>query len=223
MTSDVVAVIDYGMGNLHSVASALEAVGARHVVVTHDPKIIHEADRVIFPGVGAMRDCMAEIRRLECDKMLLDILEQRHRPVLAICVGMQALMSHSEENRGVDCLDIVPGSVRFFGNDLQAQDGEHFGERLKVPHMGWNQVRQAMPHPLWRDIPDNSRFYFVHSYYVSAEQRELVAGATDYGVCFDAAIARDNLFAVQFHPEKSHDAGLQLLRNFLSWRGSPDE
>lgn len=216
MSSDVIAVIDYGMGNLHSVASALEHVGASQVVITHDPAIIRDADRVIFPGVGAMRDCMAEIRRLRCDAMLQDIMQEQHRPVLAICVGMQALMTHSQENQGVECLDMVPGEVCFFGEPL----ADSSGTRLKVPHMGWNQVRQTRQHPLWHGIEQNSRFYFVHSYYVHATQRELQVGATEYGVQIDAALARDNLFAVQFHPEKSHTAGLQLLRNFVSWSGA---
>jgi len=170
---------------------------------------------VVFPGVGAIRDCMAEIRRLKCDQLLADALVAQHKPVLAICVGMQALMSHSQENGGVACLDIVPGEVRYFGNPLVDADGQ----RLKVPHMGWNEVRQVMDHPLWQGIPDMTRFYFVHSYYVDAVQRDLLAGAVQYGVSVDAALARDNLFAVQFHPEKSHTAGLQLLRNFLEWNG----
>ena len=213
--SGVVAVIDYGMGNLHSVASALEHVGADKVLVTHDAELIRQADRVVFPGVGAIRDCMEEIRRLHCDQLLVDALTEQHKPVLAICVGMQALMTHSEENGGVNCLDIIPGEVRFFGNPLvDEQQG-----RLKVPHMGWNEVRQVMDHPLWRDIPDMTRFYFVHSYYVDAVDRGLLAGTVRYGVDADAALARDNLFAVQFHPEKSHTAGLQLLRNFLEWNG----
>jgi glutamine amidotransferase len=213
--SGVVAVIDYGMGNLHSVASALEHVGADKVLVTHDAELIRQADRVVFPGVGAIRDCMAEIRRLHCDQLLVDALTEQHKPVLAICVGMQALMTHSQENGGVNCLDIIPGEVRFFGNPLvDEQQG-----RLKVPHMGWNEVRQVIDHPLWRDIPDMTRFYFVHSYYVDAVDRELLAGTVRYGVDADAALARDNLFAVQFHPEKSHTAGLQLLRNFLEWNG----
>jgi glutamine amidotransferase len=213
--SGVVAVIDYGMGNLHSVASALAHVGADEVLVTHDAELIRQADRVVFPGVGAIRDCMAEIRRLKCDELLAGALVAQHKPVLAICVGMQALMSHSQENGGVACLDIVPGEVRYFGSPLVDADGQ----RLKVPHMGWNEVRQVMDHPLWRGIPDMTRFYFVHSYYVDAEQRDLLAGAVQYGVSADAALARDNLFAVQFHPEKSHTAGLQLLRNFLEWNG----
>jgi len=213
--SGVVAVIDYGMGNLHSVASALQHVGADRVLVTHDAELIRQADRVVFPGVGGIRDCMAEIRRLQCDQLLVDALTEQHKPVLAICVGMQALMTHSQENGGVNCLDIIPGEVRFFGNPLvDEQQG-----RLKVPHMGWNEVRQVMDHPLWRDIPDMTRFYFVHSYYVDAVDRGLLAGTVRYGVDADAALARDNLFAVQFHPEKSHTAGLQLLRNFLEWNG----
>ena len=213
--SGVVAVIDYGMGNLHSVASALEHVGADQVLVTHDAELIRQADRVVFPGVGAIRDCMTEIRRLKCDQLLADALTAQHKPVLAICVGMQALMTHSQENGGVACLDIIPGEVRYFGNPLV----DDSGQRLKVPHMGWNEVSQVMSHPLWQGIPDMTRFYFVHSYYVDAVQRELLAGAVQYGVSVDAALARDNLFAVQFHPEKSHTAGLQLLRNFLEWNG----
>jgi glutamine amidotransferase len=213
--SGVVAVIDYGMGNLHSVASALEHVGAEQVLVTHDAELIRQADRVVFPGVGAMRDCMAEIRRLKCDQLLADALLEQQKPVLAICVGMQALMTRSEENAGVDCLGLIPGNVRYFGSSLNSAEGE----RLKVPHMGWNEVHQTRDHPLWQGIEDRTRFYFVHSYYVDAAQRDLVAGALDYGVHVDAALARDNLFAVQFHPEKSHTAGLQLLKNFLQWNG----
>jgi len=213
--SGVVAVIDYGMGNLHSVASALEHVGAEQVLVTHDAELIRQADRVVFPGVGAMRDCMAEIRRLKCDQLLADALLEQQKPVLAICVGMQALMTRSEENAGVDCLDLIPGNVRYFGSSLNSAEGE----RLKVPHMGWNEVHQTRDHPLWQGIEDRTRFYFVHSYYVDAAQRDLVAGALDYGVHVDAALATDNLFAVQFHPEKSHTAGLQLLKNFLQWNG----
>jgi len=214
--SGTVAVIDYGMGNLHSVASALQHVGADKVVVTHDAEQIRRADRVVFPGVGAIRDCMAEIRRLKCDELLAQALEEQHVPVLAICVGLQAMMSRSEENGGVDCLDMIPGEVRYFGASLKDRQGE----RKKVPHMGWNEVRQVRPHPMWRDIADGARFYFVHSYYVHAADRDLVAGSVDYGVSADAALARDNLFAVQFHPEKSADAGLQLLRNFIQWDGS---
>ncbi|MFT6289107.1 MAG: glutamine amidotransferase [Alcanivorax sp.] len=213
--SGIVAVIDYGMGNLHSVASALEHVGAEKVLVTHDAETIRAADRVVFPGVGGIRDCMAEIRRLHCDELLKTALIEQHKPVLAICVGLQALMTHSTENGGVACLDMLPGEVSQFGNDMRSAKGD----RLKVPHMGWNEVEQVMAHPLWAGIPDRTRFYFVHSYYVRAVDRSLLAGRLNYGVEADAALARDNLFAVQFHPEKSHTAGLQLLSNFLEWNG----
>ncbi len=213
--SGVVAVIDYGMGNLHSVASALQHVGAERVVVTHDASEIRQADRVVFPGVGAIGDCMAEIRRLKCDRLLAEALAQRHKPVLAICVGMQALMTVSQENHGTPCLDMIPGEVRFFGDKLF----DHHGHRLKVPHMGWNEVHQERDHPLWQGIADMTRFYFVHSYYVHTVDRRLPTATVHYGVTADAALARDNLFAVQFHPEKSHTAGLQLLRNFLEWNG----
>jgi glutamine amidotransferase len=213
--SGTVAVIDYGMGNLHSVASALEYVGAERVVVSHDADEIREADRVVFPGVGAIRDCMAEIRRLRCDELLRTALIEQHKPVLAICVGMQALMQRSEENGGVDCLGLIDGKVRYFGAGLKDSNGR----RLKVPHMGWNEVRQQREHRLWHSIDDDTRFYFVHSYYVHTDDRDLVAGSVDYGVSADAALAQDNLFAVQFHPEKSAAAGLQLLRNFIGWDG----
>ena len=203
------------MGNLHSVESALYHVGADRVLVTHDAASIREADRVIFPGVGAIRDCMAEIRRLQCDQLLDAALREQHKPVLAICVGLQALMDRSDENGGVDCLGLLPGAVQHFGAPLH----DARGQRLKVPHMGWNTVHQTREHPLWTGIEEGARFYFVHSYYVHAADRDLVAGEVSYGVAADAALARDNLFAVQFHPEKSHTAGLRLLRNFLSWDG----
>ncbi len=209
-----VAVIDYGMGNLHSVAKALENVAPHaRVQVTNNADLIRAADRVVFPGVGAMRDCMAGIRALGVDALVREAITQK--PVLAICVGMQALMTHSEENGGVDCLNLLQGSVRFFGDALQAADGQ----RLKVPHMGWNEVTQTRPHAMWQNIPQNSRFYFVHSYFVTASDRTLVAASGNYGVTFDTALMQDNLFAVQFHPEKSHTAGLQLLKNFMNWDG----
>lgn len=217
-----VAVIDYGMGNLHSVAKALEHVGAElqhqsgeatQVTVTPDPEIIAAADRVVFPGVGAIRDCMAEINRLNVGEMVANAMKSK--PVLAICVGMQALMDRSEENGGVDCLGFMPGQVKFFGEDLR----DDAGERLKVPHMGWNRVQQKMDHPLWQGVPDDSRFYFVHSYHVQTEKPGKIAGLTHYGIDFVAALAENNIFATQFHPEKSQTAGLTLLRNFLLWDG----
>lgn len=208
-----IAVIDYGMGNLHSVGKALERVGdGARVLITSSPEEILAADRVVLPGVGAIRDCMREIRRLGFDEVVLEAA--RSKPVLGICVGMQAMMEHSEENGGVDCIGLFPGLVRFFGNDLR--EGE---ERLKVPHMGWNEVYQRGGHPLWRDIPDGSRFYFVHSYYVADRDDGHVAGRSHYGVDLAAAVCRENVFATQFHPEKSQHAGLTLLRNFVSWDG----
>jgi glutamine amidotransferase len=209
-----IAVIDYGMGNLHSVAKALEHVcpGAK-VSITVDPALIEDADRVVFPGVGAIRDCMGEIQRLNVGDVVSQAMKTK--PVLAICVGMQALMQHSEENGGVDCLGLLPGQVKFFGNDLVDEQGA----KLKVPHMGWNNVHQTIDHPLWQGIEQNSPFYFVHSYYVDALNNPNVSGICDYGSDFAAALSYKNLFAVQFHPEKSADAGLKLLRNFCHWMG----
>jgi len=215
--AQTIAVIDYGMGNLHSVASALLHVSpSDQVVVTADAAVIRAADRVVFPGVGAIRDCMGEIRRLGLDVVVADVVASS-KPVLGICVGMQALMDFSEENNGVDCLGILPGRVRYFGKPLL----DTGGERLKVPHMGWSPVQFApaqKTHPLWRDIADGSRFYFVHSYCVDLADASHCAATCEYGVTFAAAATRGNLFAVQFHPEKSHTAGLQLLKNFVAWQ-----
>lgn len=212
MSNQAIAVLDYGMGNLHSAAKALEHVAPdAHIEVTENAAVVAAADRVVFPGVGAIRDCMAEIRNRGFDHIVAQAVQEK--PVLAVCVGMQALLESSEENNGVDCLGILPGQVRFFGNDLHGATGE----QLKVPHMGWDHVHQTMDHPVWHGIEQDSRFYFVHSYYADTNS-ELVAGTCEYGVKMAAALARDNLFAVQFHPEKSHDAGLHLLRNFVNWK-----
>ncbi|AOY90027.1 imidazole glycerol phosphate synthase, glutamine amidotransferase subunit [Marinobacter salinus] len=208
-----VAIIDYGMGNLHSARKAVEHVAPDvRVLVTDNAEQIREADHVILPGVGAIRDCMHEIRRLGVDTLVREV--SRDRPFLGICVGMQALMSRSEENGGVDCINLFPSQVRFFGDNLVEK-----GERLKVPHMGWNEVYQTVDHPMWHNIPDGDRFYFVHSYYAEAEGNTEIAGRSHYGVDLAAAVARDNIFAVQFHPEKSARAGLQLLKNFVDWSG----
>jgi glutamine amidotransferase len=210
---NTIAVIDYGMGNLHSVAKALEYVAPQAtILVTNDPRTIAESDRVVLPGVGAIRDCIGEMRRLGVDQIVADTLG--NKPMLGICVGMQALMQHSSENGGVDCLGHVPGKVACFADQASVTEAH-----LKVPHMGWNQVQQ-LDHPLWAGIENHSRFYFVHSYYVRTEARHLVAGTCRYGVDFDVALAQPNLFAVQFHPEKSHTAGLQLLKNFVLWDGN---
>lgn len=215
MASNRVAVIDYGMGNLHSVAKAVEHVAGADLKldVTAQEDVIMAADRVIFPGVGAIRDCMAEIRRLGLDDLVRRLVEEK--PVLAICVGMQALMERSEENNGVDCIGLFRGEVKRFPAGVLDDQGQYF----KVPHMGWNTVRQTRPHPMWAGIPDNSRFYFVHSFYVAPAGPGDTVGESAYPGPFAAALAKRNVFAVQFHPEKSQDHGLQLLKNFLSWDG----
>ena len=207
-----IAVIDYGMGNLHSVAKALEHVcPSAKISVTADPAVVEDADRAVFPGVGAIRDCMGEIQRLNVGDVVGKAMKTK--PVLAICIGMQALMQRSEENGGVDCLGLLPGQVRFFGDDLIDPQGA----KLKVPHMGWNNVHQTIDHPLWQGVEQDSRFYFVHSYHVESLNNPNVSGTCSYGSEFAAALSHNNLFAVQVHPEKSADAGLQLLRNFCQW------
>jgi len=210
----IVAIIDYGMGNLHSVAKALGRVSDIKVEVTSDAKLIRRADRVVLPGVGAMRDCMAEIRRLGLDEVIHDVAKTK--PFLGVCVGMQALMGSSEENGGVECLGIIPGSVNVFDKALKDPLTD---EALKVPHMGWNQVYQVIKHPLWQGIAQDSRFYFVHSYYAQPDNPDPVAASTAYGHPFASALAVENIFAVQFHPEKSQQAGLTLYANFVNWDG----
>lgn len=210
-----IAVIDYGMGNLHSVAKALMRVAPDvHIEVTSDADRIRRADRVVLPGVGAMRDCMAEITRLGLDQVIHEVA--RNKPFLGVCVGMQALLDFSEENDGVPCLGIIHGTVRAFAPDLKDPIS---AERLKIPHMGWNQVHQVANHPLWRDIAQDSRFYFVHSYYAEPAGPEPIAASTVYGHPFASVLAQDNVFAVQFHPEKSQQAGLTLYANFVNWNG----
>ncbi len=209
-----VAVIDYGMGNLRSVSKALEHVATNmSVVVTNDFQLIKNASHIVLPGVGALRDCMSEIKRLELVELLKECAKKK--PFLGICLGMHALLDHSEENGGINGLGILPGNVLHFENRIESPDCN----RLKIPHMGWNEVKQFASHPLWNGIPDNSRFYFVHSYYVKPEMSELMVGATNYGLQFASCIAQDNIFAAQFHPEKSQQAGLALLSNFLKWDG----
>ncbi len=211
-----VAIIDYGMGNIHSVAKALEfaAGGGARIDITHDAARIRRAERVVLPGVGAIRDCMAEIARLGLDEVIHEVAQ--NKPFLGICVGMQALFEQSEENDGTACLGILPGEVLAFRTDMTDPVS---GERLKIPHMGWNQVHQEINHPLWQGIEQNTRFYFVHSYYVVPTDENLTAATTCYPDPFSSAVARGNIFAVQFHPEKSQRAGLALYANFLRWDG----
>lgn len=210
-----IVVIDYGMGNLRSVAKALEKVApGRQVSVSSDAREIREASHVVFPGQGAMPDCM---REMDARGLRQPILEAtRTKPFLGLCIGLQMLFESSEEGN-VPGLGVLPGKVvRFPAERMKAADGS----KLKVPHMGWNEVYQTMPHPLWRGIDDGSRFYFVHSYHVRTPEAALVAGSSRYGYDFTCAVARNNIFAVQFHPEKSQSAGLRLLANFVSWDGS---
>lgn len=212
MTS--IAVIDYGMGNLRSVAKALEHVAPdARVIITQRSEDVLKADRVVFPGQGAIRDCMQELSRLELIAAIYQAAA--NKPFLGLCLGPQALLEFSEENGGVPGLGILPGRVVWFGEELH---DSITGERVKVPHMGWNRVHQTITHPLWRSIPQDSRFYFVHSYYLRPATADIKAGETYYGFNFTSALARDNIFAVQFHPEKSAQPGLQLLANFTAWR-----
>ena len=213
-----VAVIDYGMGNLHSVAKALEKVGEGvEIKVTADTETILSADRVVLPGVGAMRDCMGEIVRLGLDKVIKEFIASG-KPLLGVCVGMQALLESSAENDGVECLGVLPGQVEYFGDALKDIQTP---EKLKIPHMGWNQVHHESEHPIWKDIAQDARFYFVHSYYAQPGNPDLIAASTSYGITFTSAVSKDNVFAVQFHPEKSQHAGLTLYANFLKWNGKP--
>ena len=200
-----IAVVDYGMGNLRSVSKALEQVAPRgEVIVTSDPDAIRAAERVVVPGQGAMPDCMRQLAASGAREAVIEAA--RTRPFLGICIGLQMLFEHGEEG-DTPGLGLLPGRVpRFAMTDL------------KIPHMGWNEVFQTRAHALWEGIADRSRFYFVHSYYPAPSDAAITAGTCAYGVTFTCAVARDNIFAVQFHPEKSQASGLRLLRNFIEWR-----
>jgi len=221
-SSKTVAVVDYGMGNLRSVSQAVQHVARGSgfdVVVTSRPKDVMLADRIVLPGQGAIADCM---RELVASGLLESVLHAAaNKPLFGVCVGMQMLLTHSAEGRpgdggaGTRGLGLIPGEVLKFDLAGQLQDD---GSRYKVPQMGWNQVAQSVPtHPIWQGVPDHSYFYFVHSFYARPSDARHTAGATCYGERFCAAIARDNIFATQFHPEKSADQGLALYRNFLNW------
>jgi glutamine amidotransferase len=238
-----IGVIDYGMGNLHSLGKSLERVaGGRHVEISYDTNKLMKCDHLVLPGVGGVRACMNELRRLELNEMVLDAA--RKKPLLGICLGMQVMLDHSDENGGVAALGLFPGNVVRFpdplpvtAHKLQANDNQQATggyasapaptlrdavsptptSRLKVPHMGWNRVKQSRPHALWQGIPDDSWFYFVHSYHAQPQNPAHVLGTTDYIHSFASAVARDNIAAFQFHPEKSQGAGMTLLSNFVNW------
>lgn len=212
-----ITIIDYGMGNLYSVAKAVEYVAEsnHNIIVTSDADKIAASDKVIFPGQGAAKDCMSALQQFELQSVIVDSAKQK--PFLGICMGMQVLMQMSEENNGTDCLGVYEGRVEYFGNHLSVGSGNN---SFKVPHMGWNCIEQQQDHPLWKGIDESSYFYFVHSYFVAANNHRLIAGTTNYGPTFTSVIAQENVFAMQCHPEKSAKAGLQLLKNFIHWDGS---
>lgn len=216
----VVAVVNFGTGNLRSVQRAVERVADKRtrVVVTDDCSYLKRADRVVLPGQGAIGSCLAAMKTIGLRDVLDEVLKSK--PVLGICLGLQVMYDRSEEGGGVECVGVLRGNVeRFGGNGGDLVDAAT-GLRLKVPHMGWNNVRQTRPHPLWRGIGQGERFYFVHSYCAHAADAAQEFGVADYGGPFTAAGGMENFFGTQFHPEKSQHAGLRLMRNFIEWNGS---
>ncbi len=218
--AQTIAIVDYGMGNLRSVYQAFHHVAPDdNILIARKPEEISSADRVVLPGQGAMPDCMKHLEESGLLEALLDAA--KNKPLLGVCVGEQMLFDRSAEVRlgehseGTKCLGLIPGEVRRFELAGKKQPD---GSAYKVPHMGWNQVRQDAEHPLWAGIPDLTSFYFVHSYYVVPQRAEDIAGSTEYGSWFTSAVARDNIFATQFHPEKSAEYGLKLYQNFVSWQ-----
>ena len=212
---NTIAVVDYGMGNLRSVAQAVihaaSVVDHAEVIVTSNPQVVRDAHRVVLPGQGAMPDCMSELAASGLLEAVLDAAAKK--PLFGVCVGMQMLLDHSAEG-DTKGLGLIAGDVIKF--DLAGKT-QADGSRFKVPQMGWNQVMPTQPHPLWEGVPSNSYFYFVHSFYAQPKNAVHVAAETDYGGLFACAIASDNIFATQFHPEKSAAHGLALYRNFIHW------
>ena len=211
--AETIGIIDYGMGNLHSLGKALERVASsQRIVISYDADELRACDKLVLPGVGGVKACMNELRRLEINDM---VREQAAKvPLLGICLGMQVLHEWSDENGGVPALGVIPGKVVRFPDPAPGAT-----ERLKVPHMGWNRVKQTAKHPMWDKVPDDSWFYFVHSYHSAPRFKKHVLGTAEYGHPFAAAVAKDNVVAFQFHPEKSQAAGMTLLANFVAWDG----
>lgn len=209
-----IVVVDLGTGNLRSVAKAVEHVAPKHkVIISHLPEVIGQAERIVLPGQGAIGTWMKQLEQEHIREMIDQVLKDK--PVLGICLGLQALFESSSEYEESLCLDILPGKVEHFAARLPA-DQSH----LSIPHMGWNNVLQTQKHPLWEGIKDGARFYFVHSYFAQCSDATYQVGCCNYGIPFTAAAAKDNLFAVQFHPEKSQHDGLRLIENFVHW--NPD-
>lgn len=210
-----IVILDYGTSNLRSVAKALEFVADKQhkILVTNQRQEILSADRIVFPGQGAIGQCMQSLNDSGLGELLKECIETK--PFLGICLGLQSLMQKSDEDGGIKGLDIIPGKVVRFEDNVK----DKHGDICKIPHMGWNRVKQQRTHPLWKGINDGTRFYFVHSYYIKTENDEDIAAKTNYATEFISAVAKDNVFATQFHPEKSQQAGLMLLNNFLSWDG----
>jgi len=211
--AETIGIIDYGMGNLHSLGKALERVASsQRIVISYDAEELRACDKLVLPGVGGVKACMNELKRLELNDM---VREQAAKvPLLGICLGMQVLHEWSDENGGVPALGLIPGKVVRFPDPAAGA-----AERLKVPHMGWNRVKQTAKHALWDKVPDDSWFYFVHSYHSAPRFKKHVLGTAEYGHPFAAAVAKDNIVAFQFHPEKSQAAGMGLLANFVAWDG----
>ena len=211
-----VAIVDYGMSNLHSVFSALNKVsnGQFDIQISTDPKVINDCDRVVFPGQGAAADCMRQINSFGLAESIHKAALEK--PFLGICMGMQVLLERSEENNGTECLGLLKGTVNSFSAQFEASGLQAY----KIPHMGWNTIQQKIDHPIWAGINQDSYFYFVHSYFVSLTNSKQSAGMTEYGIEFSSVLADGKVFAMQCHPEKSADNGLQLLTNFLSWNGN---
>jgi len=213
--AETIGVIDYGMGNLHSLGKALERVASsERIVVSYDAEELRACDKLVLPGVGGVRACMTELKRLDLYELVRE--QAKKVPLLGICLGMQVLHEWSDENNGVPALGLIPGKVVRFPDPVAGA-----AERLKVPHMGWNRVKQTAKHPIWAGVPDDSWFYFVHSYYAVPRHKKHLLGSAEYGTPFAAAVAKDNIVAFQFHPEKSQGAGMTLLSNFVGWDGKP--